>query len=122
MDDFVKLVIILSFLLIGGIQVYCNKYTCDTKTTQLSIISFYAILYVLNIYLLIKGFANYKKDDLWKIVGVLLLVPFIAYTRMCEDKCYDMFIPVLFVIIPCIMIILNVYFLLSNPEKNKNQR
>lgn len=122
MDDFIKLVIILSFLMIGGIQVYCSKTICDAETTKLNIITFYGIVYVINIYLLIKGFANYKKNDLWKIVGLLILVPFIAYIRMCEDKCYDMFIPVLFLVLPGIMIILNVYFLLTNPKDSKPKR
>jgi hypothetical protein len=122
MDDFLKLVIILSFLLFGGIQYYCYNVVCDAETNRMNILTFVSIVYVVNIYLLVKGFANYKKNDLWKIIGILLLVPFIAYTRMCENNCYEMSGPVLFILIPCIMIILNIYFLMTTTYENKRKQ
>ena len=114
MDDILKLIIILFIFVFGGTQLYCNLHQCNQDMNKLSIVTVFALMYVLNIYFVIDGFSKYKRNDLWKIVGLLVIIPYIFYKRICEDKCDEMFYPALFIALPCIMIILNIYFLWSN--------
>ena len=114
MDDIIKLIIILFIFIFGGTQLYCNFHQCSQNMTQLALISVFGLIYMLNIYFVIMGFQKYKGNDLWKIVGFLVIVPYIIYKRMCGDKCEEMFYPIAFIALPCIMIILNIYFLWSN--------
>ena len=122
MDDIIKLLIILFICVFGGTQIYCNLNTCDADLNKITIITVFGMLYVLNIYFVIDGFFKYKRDDLWKIVGFLIIIPYIFYKRICADKCEEMFYPVLFIALPCVMIILNIYFLWSNNRDKEKER
>ena len=126
MDDIVKFIIIVFIIVLGGTNIYCFMNTCNEDMTKVTILTVFAFINVLNIYFFIKGISNYPKDDLWKIVGMLLFIPFCIYMYLCEDKCKQMSIPTLFVLLPCIMFILNIYFLWTNDrramEKFKNRK
>ena len=119
MDDIIKLIIILFIFVFGGTQLYCNLRECNADTNKISIVTVFGMMYVLNIYFVIDGFSKYKRNDLWKVVGFLVIIPYVFYKRLCEDKCDEMFYPALFIALPCVMIILNIYFLWANNRESE---
>ena len=126
MDDFVKFIIIVFIIVLGGTNIYCFTNECPEDMSKITIITVFAFINVLNFYFVIKGISRYPKDDLWKVVGVLLFIPFVIYLYLCENKCKEMSIPTLFVTLPCVMLILNIYFLWTNDrhmiERFKNRK
>ena len=118
MDDFVKFIIIVFIIVLGGTNIYCVTNACPEDMSKITIITVFAFINILNVYFVIKGISRYPKDDLWKVIGVLLLIPFFIYMYLCENKCKEMSIPTLFVTLPCVILILNIYFLWTNDRRN----
>lgn len=116
MDDFIPFTTIMLLLFIGVIQLHCSSNSCNEETKQYIMYTIVAAIYIYNIYFLLLGFNTYN-HNLWKVIGVLVVGSIVMYSWMCEKKCYEMFIPTFYIIVPCLMTILNFYiYFFENQE------
>ena len=95
--------------IIGGIQLYCTKMVCSNETSKFYVYTTVLLaIYGFNLYYIISRYRQYTSDTL-KIAGLLITIPVIMYTLMCQQNCYKLFFLTFFIIFPCIMIIFNFY-------------
>jgi|688.fasta_scaffold1150895_2 hypothetical protein len=108
MDDIVKLIGIMVIIIGVLLMIYCKKSVCSEETKQYYVYTVILGVYVVNFYYIITQYKQYDSDT-WKVAGLLIAGPVIMYMCMCQQNCFELFLPTFFVIFPCIMIIFNFY-------------
>jgi hypothetical protein len=108
MDDIVKLFVIMVVIISLILFLYCRKAVCSDKMKQNYVYTVILGIYIINLYYVITQYKYYNSHT-WKVAGVLIIVPIIMYMMLCQQNCFELFLPTFFIIFPCIMIIFNFY-------------
>ena len=108
MDDIVKLIFLIIIIIGLLLMIYCKQSLCPEVTKQYYVYTVILGVYVLNIYYIITQYKQYDSHT-WKVAGLMIAGPVIMYMSMCQQNCFELFLPTFFVIFPCIMIIFNLY-------------
>ncbi len=108
MDDIVKLIFLIIIIIGLLLMIYCKKSLCPEVTKQYYVYTVILGVYVLNFYYIITQYKQYDSHT-WKVAGLMIAGPVIMYMSMCQQNCFELFLPTFFVIFPCIMIIFNLY-------------
>jgi hypothetical protein len=107
MDNIISFIILMVIFFISGLQLYCRKRECS-EIKKYNIYTVILAIYVVNVYYIVTQYSHYNSTTL-KMAGLFIIVPIILYMVVCQQNCYQLFLPTFFIIFPCILIIFNFY-------------